>query len=288
MEYRIDRQQLGNDPLYETLTALQQVLSSMGLSLYVVGAGARDIAMKLLGAQASTRLTTDVDIAIALDNWEMFGKVSLKLQDNHFIKDPYAKQRFYYIGNSGSNDYEVDIVPFGPLASNEVVGWPPDGDPEMSVRCFDDVMRVADTIILDNDVSFRIASLSGQFLIKLDTWMDRHLKTDKDAFDMYHIMDNFYVVSIVGKYPPPVQVTDGDSQSFEPLVAGAQWIASELRILLSDKHKCYYTEFLQKELDAEDNSVLVQHLVAASRDSRVQSYLRIRQALQNIHNILSE
>lgn len=287
MEFCIDRPKLCNDPLYETLTALQQSLSSLGLPLYIVGAGARDIAMKLLKAPASTRLTTDVDIAIMLENWEMFEKVSRTLQDNHFTKDK-AKQRFYYKGESGDNDYEVDVVPFGPIANNEVVGWPPDGDPEMSVRCFEDVMKVADTVVLDNGVSFQIASLSGQFLIKLDTWIDRHLKTVKDADDMYYILNNFYWASIVDRYPPPDNVISGDSTSFDPLIAGAQWIASELRTLLSVEHRCYYTKFLQEEIDAEDSSLLVQHLIGASKDSRVQSYLRIRSVLQNVHNILSK
>lgn len=227
-----------------------------------------------------------MDIAIALDNWEQFENVSLKLQENNFKKDPYAKQRFYYKGDLDDNDYEVDVVPFGPLANNEVVGWPPDGDPEMSVRCLEDVMKVADTDVINNSVSFRMASLSGQFLIKLDTWMDRHLKTGKDADDMFYILDNYYWTSIVDRYPPPDQVADGDDLSFDPLIAGAQWIASELRTLLSEEHKCYYAEFLRKELDAEDASMLVQHLVAASKDLRAQSYIRIRSALQNIHNIL--
>lgn len=112
----------------------------------MVGACARDIAMKVLGVPASARRTIDIDVAIALDNWDMFDKVSELLQQNNFKKDSYAKQKFYYKGEDGTNDYEVDVVPFGPLANNEVIGWPPEGNPEMSVRCFEDVMKDADTL----------------------------------------------------------------------------------------------------------------------------------------------
>lgn len=234
MEYKIDKAKFANDPLYETLAALQKSLEQLNLQLYVVGACARDIAMIVLNVPASARRTIDIDVAIALDNWEMFDKVSELLQQNYFKKAPYAKQKFYYKGEDGTNDYEVDVVPFGPLANNEVIGWPPEGNPEMSVRCFEDVMKDADTIIVDKNVRFCIASLSGQFLIKLDAWIDRHLKTDKDAHDMFYIIDNFYWTSIVDKFPPPERVTNSDDPAFDDFVAGAQWIASELRSLLSD------------------------------------------------------
>ena len=157
----------------------------------------------------------------------------------------------------------------------------------MSVRCFEDVMKDADTIIVDESVQFCIASLSGQFLIKLDAWIDRHLKTDKDARDMFYIIDNFYWTSIVDKFPPPEQVTNSDDPAFDDFVAGAQWIASELRSLLSDEHRAYYMDFITSELSLEDNSKLVQHLVTSSNNSDVRNYTSIRIALQNIVNILS-
>ena len=287
MEYKIDKAKFANDPLYETLAALQKSLEQLNLQLYVVGACARDIAMIVLNVPASARRTIDIDVAIALDNWEMFDKVSELLQQNYFKKAPYAKQKFYYKGEDGTNDYEVDVVPFGPLANNEVIGWPPEGNPEMSVRCFEDVMKDADTIIVDENVRFCIASLSGQFLIKLDAWIDRHLKTDKDARDMFYIIDNFYWTSIVDKFPPPERVTNSDAPAFDDFVAGAQWIASELRSLLSDEHRTYYVDFINSELSLEDNSKLVQHLVTASNNSNVRNYSNIRLALQNIVNILS-
>lgn len=82
MEYKIDKAKFANDPLYETLAALQKSLEQLNLQLYIVGACARDIAMIVLNVPASARRTIDIDIAIALDNWEMFDKVSELLQQN--------------------------------------------------------------------------------------------------------------------------------------------------------------------------------------------------------------
>ena len=86
MVYKIDKVKFANDPLYETLASLQKTLEQLNLQLYVVGACARDIAMKVLKVPASARRTADVDVAIALDNWEMFDQISLMLQQNYFKK----------------------------------------------------------------------------------------------------------------------------------------------------------------------------------------------------------
>ena len=66
MVYKIDKAKFANDPLYETLASLQKTLEQLNLQLYVVGACARDIAMKVLKVPASARRTADVDVAIAL------------------------------------------------------------------------------------------------------------------------------------------------------------------------------------------------------------------------------
>ena len=145
----------------------------------------------------------------------------------------------------------------------------------------------ADTIIVDEKLQFRIAPLSGQFLIKFDAWIDRHMKTDKDARDMYYIIENFYWIAIVDKFPPPEQVTNSDAPSFDDFVAGAEWIASELKLLLSEEHRAYYANFINNELSLEEDSILVQHLVTSSNNRNVRNYSNIRLALQNIANILS-
>ena len=54
MEYRITKEELGNDLLFSTLIALEKCMAVHGLPLYVVGARARDVALKLMKADIST------------------------------------------------------------------------------------------------------------------------------------------------------------------------------------------------------------------------------------------
>ena len=130
MEYKITRDTLQNNLLYDTLEALSKVMNDLQLDVYVVGALARDIAMEILEMPPSRRRTSDLDVAIALKDWSQFELLSENLLKNNFVKGK-PKQRFYYKGVDGKNDYEIDIVPFGELEEDEKVAWPPEGNPEM-------------------------------------------------------------------------------------------------------------------------------------------------------------
>ena len=140
MEYNISIEELQSDLLLETLHELSICYAELGTEVYVVGAAARDLAMRLLKMQNAPRRTLDLDVAVLLQDWQQYKQLTTILLHHHFIKAS-EKQRFIYQGTNGKNQYEVDIVPFGAIAIDEQVAWPPEGSPVMSVRCFEDVMR---------------------------------------------------------------------------------------------------------------------------------------------------
>lgn len=263
MRNSITKKELENDLLYGTLHALYNCVSGMGLNLYIVGATARDLTMKLLNETSSKRKTKDLDVAIALSDWSQFNILSEVLQANHFHKGK-AKQKFYYKGEHHENDYEVDIVPFGEIADGEIIAWPPDGTPEMSVKCFADVMGNAIPISFNNEFTVHIAPLAGQFFIKLDSWMDRHDRDHKDAEDMFFILDKFYLTSIMDGQIPPDDV-DLDK---EDLIRSAQWIGSNMRDTLSTDHLNYYSEKIHEELIKGTESELLKDFIKLYGDEK--------------------
>lgn len=280
MEYKLPKEKLQNDLLYDVLAALHKVMTGLHLDVYVVGALARDLAMEILDMPASARRTSDLDIAVALKDWEQFETLKEHLLLSHFVKGE-PKQRFFYKGETGLNDYEVDIVPFGPLEIDEKIAWPPEGNPEMSVKCFQDVMRVADTVRIDEQIAVKIAPLAGQFLIKFDTWLDRYTMTDKDANDMFYIMDNFYLANVMSDKAIPSELDlDGD---VDLLTVGSQWIAYEMRAMLSSNHRLYYIGKLAEQLELEENSPLVYAMNKSLSDD---FYFSIRRALAAMVDIL--
>ena len=72
MEYRIQKSDLTNYLLAETLQALSACYRQLQRPLYVVGATARDISLRLLHVDNIPRSTLDLDVAVALQNWYIF------------------------------------------------------------------------------------------------------------------------------------------------------------------------------------------------------------------------
>jgi predicted nucleotidyltransferase len=281
MEYKITHDLLQNDLLVETLHALADCYQQLHTELFVVGATARDIGMLLLQESGAPRKTLDLDVAVLLQDWSQYEQLTQVLLANHFEKQA-AKQRFIYRGENGRNFYEVDIVPFGAIADNEMVAWPPEGSPVMSVRCFADVMQHADRVIVDEMFAFRIASLSGQFLIKLDAWNDRHFTTKKDAADMYYILQNVFTAYVTSR-PSLSTMIDIEATTFDVVVAGAEWIADDLRSILSTEHRAYYAQLLADEIAKEEGSLLVDNMLDYAGTTQ---YELIRRALRRMAEIL--
>lgn len=284
MKNSISKEELENDLLFGTLQALHKCVSKLGLDLYVVGATARDIMMKMLDESPSKRETSDLDVAIALSDWSQFDNLSQELLANHFHKGK-PKQKFYYKGEQHENDYEVDIVPFGNIADDEVILWPPDGTPKMSVKCFTDVMNHSIPISVDKKYTVHIAPLAGQFFIKLDSWMDRHDHDHKDADDMFFILDKFYMTNVMDDQIP---TDDVDNDNEESLIRGAQWIASNMRSILSKDHLSYYASKIKEELDKETESELIKDFILLYGDEKDEAYETCYAIWHNIYKILNK
>lgn len=288
MRTSISRAELGNDLLYDTLSALYKVLSNNDIPVYVVGATARDITMKLIGEDEARRRTFDLDVAIAIPDWDMFDKIQEGLLKNHFSKSA-AKQKFIYLGENDDNNYEVDIVPFGGVAIDEEIRWRPDGVPVMSVKSFNDVMAKAIEVII-GEVPVRIATLSGQFLIKLDAWLDRNDRTSKDAYDMLYILSKYYYSKLLqpdSQIPDDVDLSVDDNTDGQ-IIYGSMWLASDLRQVLSTKHLEYYVGVISDEVEKGPKSRLLQHFINYMDIDDDDNYTNIYNVWSNINRILND
>ena len=135
MEYIINKEDLKNPLLADTLSTLAACFAELDMELYVVGAVARDIAMLLLQMDDSSRRTMDLDVAVLIKNWRQYDHLSEVILRSYFTK-AREKQRFFYVGENGTGRFMVDIVPFGDIAHNEQVAWPPEGTPVISISRF--------------------------------------------------------------------------------------------------------------------------------------------------------
>ena len=99
---------------------------------------------------------------------------------------------------------------------------------------------------------------------------------------MVYILQNAYAAYALTSKGLPSEV-DVEVTTFDVTVAGAEWIASDLRNILSTDNRRYYAEMLQDEVGKEESSPLLNDLLDVS-DGR--NYALFRRALSRMSKIL--
>lgn len=273
MSLNISSKKIDNPLLIDLLRLLNQTFSKIGNNFLVIGATARDIILRVLANSSVRRKTQDLDIAIAVTGWDKYNEICQALITAGLEKSAYQAQRFYF------GDYEVDIVPYGEVAKeDDNIYWPPEETIAMSVKGFDEVLSEAITVSIDNEFEIRIASLHGLFLLKLNAWLDRNIDTNKDAEDMWYIVDNYYFANEGRGIHPEVYELDG----FDLTVGGAYWMAHDIADLLSSEQIAYYADVLRKEMEREEDSRLVVQILETNRSVTTSDVLKVLQTISDV------
>ena len=276
MDLTISSEKIGNPLLIELLRKLTDSFGRMDREFYVIGATARDIIVQQLLDTASTRRTKDLDIAIAIPDWDAFEQIKERLVADGFKKSNDMYQRFYY------GAYEVDIVPYGVVAKeDDNIYWPPEEVVAMSVKGFDEVLSEAITVSIDDEFKVKIASLHGLFLLKLNAWLDRNAKTSKDAEDMSFILSNYFMANLDREIHQEVY----DWEIFDEYIVGGYWLAHDLVTLLNVNQLNYYKEVIEGELAKEEESRLINQMIENSYSLK---YETARETWQVIADVFSK
>jgi len=140
MSCNISSENLNNPLLKELLKKLTGYFQSIGSDFYVIGATARDIILSVIHNQTSARRTADLDIAIAIKDWDKFEQISKGLCEiDGFQKSSKQKHLFLY-----KHIFKLDIIPFGEVAkADNNIYWPPKEEIAMSVVGFIEVANIA-------------------------------------------------------------------------------------------------------------------------------------------------
>lgn len=273
MDLTISSEKIGNPLLVELLRKLTDSFSKMDKEFYVIGATARDIIMQQLLDTASSRRTKDLDIAIAIPDWNTFEQVKQNLIDDGFKKSRHMRQRFFY------GEYELDIVPYGVVAKEDGnIYWPPEEEIAMSVKGFDEVLSEAITVSIDNGFKVKIASLHGLFLLKFNAWLDRNAKTSKDAEDMLFILSNYFLANLEREIHQEVY----DWENFDDYIVGGYWLAYDIVALLNKEQLCYYKEVIEGELAKEEESRLINQIIENSYGLKYETVRDTWQAIVDV------
>lgn len=275
MDLKITSEKIANPLLVELLKKLTDSFNRMGREFYVIGATARDIIIRQLIGTTSGRKTKDLDIAIAIPDWSVFEEVKKSLIADGFTKSAHMHQRFYY------GEYELDVVPYGVAKEDDNIYWPPEEEIAMSVKGFDEVLSEAITVNIDSEFDIKIASLHGLFLLKFNAWLDRNIKTSKDAEDMSFILSNYFMANLERNVYPEVY----DWEKFDEYIVGGYWLANDLLQLLNKEQITYYKDCIEKELEKDDESRLLNQII---ENSYGLNYDTVKDAWQTIADVFQK
>ena len=170
----------------QVLTDLKALVKTLDLPMILVGAGARLIIFDQKFGEG--RSTKDWDVAISIDSWESYQKLSKALINGNppIFQSTEIAHRFRHIETA----IDVDIVPFGTIGEpDQEIIWADSGNP-MSVLGFDEALSHAVTTNID-DLEIQVIDIPSFVVLKFFAWGDRGESTNKDLEDIEFILSKY-------------------------------------------------------------------------------------------------
>jgi len=178
------------DPILHILRVVDHVATEQDCPYMVVGATARDLLLYHVYGIPATRATRDVDFAMAVENWDKFQTLRAALvATGEFAPGP-VEHRLFFRTPQGTTDFPIDLIPFGGIAENDTITWPPQRDTLMTVAGFEDAMAACVRVEVTRDFTIPVVSLAALAVLKIFAWADRRT-SDKDALDLYRVISTF-------------------------------------------------------------------------------------------------
>ena len=148
------------------MRTVDAVMKALDLPYFIVGAMARDILLTHVFGLAPGLATRDLDIGIAMKDWDEFDAVVAKLvDDSEFVRDTKIVHRLY------KGEYPLDIIPFRGVESPEpTIAWPSDLGTVMNVAGYREYFEAAETVQIETGFVVRVVSLPGLAVLKLLAW----------------------------------------------------------------------------------------------------------------------
>ena len=239
----------------DVLRHIEQCTASLNIPYVLIGAAARDLLLQANNL-ASERATRDIDFSIEVTGWEYFDQLKSCLLSLPEFEQDRAKQRLLF-----RKSLPIDLVPFGMIEEQESkISWPPDHAVKMSVLGMSDVLASAISIQVaekPNILNVPVACIAGIGLLKLLTWNERKVTTNKDAQDFYYLLENYIDI---GKAQ---HLAENHIDLFDNIdTAHARLLARDIKDISSKKTQHAVIEILAEEIENGVASYLIQSMLS--------------------------
>lgn len=257
---------LSNKVSIQTTEIIKTVKASadkLNISIFLVGATARDLVMYHGYSLPKSSATRDIDFGVAIENWSEYDKLKNDLIEIKDFKQDQAKEHRLI---EPSSKTEIDIIPFGRIeSSTSKVVWEQEKSTEMNTGGFTEAFQSALTVRLTKDLVIKIVSPVGFSILKLIAWNERSL--DKDATDFWLVLKNYLNIPnnearIFEEYPAWLEDADYD---FE--MAGAKLLGIDIGEISSINTKQNLLDILNDDKKIERLALEIDRFKSTNEDN---------------------
>lgn len=250
-------------PLDRVTLEILRTMARIEIDFLLIGATAREILLSHVHGLAPGRVTSDIDFAVPVENWDEFHESRQTLVDSASSITPSDKLYKFNYKTSESGEYSIDIIPFGGVTDDsDQLQWPPDGELVMNMAGYPEVMQAAVRVEIEEGLSVKIASLAGLAILKLLAWQDRRGQTTKDAEDLVIIIDAFHKTE--GEDRPWESLYEDvfERLGWNPDDMWAWLLGHDMRVIASDQTQGQLVKLLS---DYNQQEQLIRHMQKATQ-----------------------
>jgi len=247
----------------EVYQILERVFASHGISYYLIGANARDVALYKAGAKPS-RATADIDFAVMVPDHASFEelKTALKQQGFEDTKGLMPYRLFHT-----KSQTVIDLLPYGQIAQDYTVSFT-ERQVALSTVGMTEVASATEVFEHPEGFSIPVSPSHGLVILKLIAWSEKPSRT-KDLGDIAALLESAWPL-----YEPELFVEDSayadlfDAEVFETSTAAAQVMGRKMQevLQLNDALRTAILSMLEAELKKETVPISIAIATTMERD----------------------
>lgn len=258
----------------EVYQILEAVFVANGITYYLIGANARDVALYKAGAKPS-RATADIDFAVMVPDHASFGKLKTDLIKEGFkTVNGGVPYRLFYI----KSNTIIDLLPYGQIAQDYTVSFT-ERQLELSTVGMTEVASATEVFEHPEGFSIPVSPSHGLVILKLIAWSEKPDRT-KDLGDIASLLETAWPL-----YEPELFIEDSvhadlfNTEDFDTSTAAARVMGRKMHqvLQLNDELRTKILNMLDVELKKETGPISI--AIATTMDRNIAFAQRIIQAI---------